>query len=467
MRKLLATCALVLGGCSSTPPTDVPDASLPGVPRIDVSEWTGVVSEQTTKLLEQLGRAWAGQSADLDGDGKVDLLALRDADGALTYRYEPSANGRPGWLLERLPDGHERLSMDLDERTFWDVVIDDYPDGRRLVMKDRDFNNKYDFRSTATRTVTGDGWEVVEEEDATETGTWTETRRYRMDDVAWQGAKCNGFRNWVVAPELANTRTIGQTTIGFAGVPSGPQDDSTSLACTQPHRDKLMRAFACALDRLGCLDLANREFATLAWATVTTRKILVGCGNDCAGAIAATDRVPDADARSRMAWNPAEIDRLSDQDLCSTALHEMLHWAGAPHDKANHDDGSDQIYACGHYCGGCTHEGPLQPPRSSMEDCVVCAGSEEERVRCGWKQKLADITCPTYNLCHGGIGVNAACSTCQGIWYYDCMDSKLSDAPEFYCCATCAPPADRANDKPCTSPPTLRDSCNQPPPECP
>lgn len=119
MRKLLATCALVLGGCSSTPPTDVPDASLPGVPRIDVSEWTGVVSEQTTKLLEQLGRAWAGQSADLDGDGKVDLLALRDADGALTYRYEPSANGRPGWLLERLPDGHERLSMDSAPSGTW------------------------------------------------------------------------------------------------------------------------------------------------------------------------------------------------------------------------------------------------------------------------------------------------------------------------------------------------------------
>lgn len=320
MTTSLRTSALLLAfaGCAPTAPTDTPDASVPGVPRIDVSEWRGVVSDQAATLLEQLGRAWAGQSADLNGDGRVDLLALRSADGSLTYRYEPSANGRPLWILEQLPDGHERLSMDLDERTFWGVVIDDFPDGHRVVMKDRTFNNKYDFRSTWTRTAANDGYEIVEEEDPTETGAWTETRRFLMNDVNSQGTKCNGFRNWVVAPEQATTKNIGETTIGFASVPAGPHDDSKSLACTKPHRDKLMRVFACALDRLGCLDLANREFAILAWATATKRKILVGCGNDCAGSIAATNHIKDEAARSRMAWNPAELDRLSDQDLCST-----------------------------------------------------------------------------------------------------------------------------------------------------
>jgi hypothetical protein len=403
----------------------------------------------------------------LNGDGRVDLLVLRDADGSVTYRYEPNANGRPLWILEKRADGHKRLSMDLDERTFWDVVIEDFVDGHRVEMKDTNFDHTYDFRSTWTRTASDDGYEVVEEVDPTGAGAWTETRRYFMSDVNSQGAKCDPYRNWLMAPDLATSNQLGKSTIEFASVPDGPHDDSKSLACTRPHRDKLMRAFACALDRIGCLDLTNRAFAILTWATVTTQKIVIGCGNDCPQHIAATDRRSTEGARSRMAWNPAEIDRLSDQDLCSTALHELLHWAGVKSNAADHDDGTDQIYACGHYCGGCTHEGPLQPPRTSMEDCVVCAGTEAERARCGWKQKLADITCPNLALCHGGIGVNAVCSTCQGIWYYDCMDSKLSDAPEFYCCATCAAPADRANDKPCTASPTLADSCNQPPPECP
>jgi predicted small lipoprotein YifL len=59
MRRTVGTCILLvaLAACTATVPMDVPDAAVPGVPRIDVSEWRGVVNDKTVALLEQLGRA--------------------------------------------------------------------------------------------------------------------------------------------------------------------------------------------------------------------------------------------------------------------------------------------------------------------------------------------------------------------------------------------------------------------------
>jgi hypothetical protein len=156
---------------------------------------------------------------------------------------------------------------------------------------------------------------------------------------------------------------------------------------------------------------------------------------------------------------------VSDADLCTVMLHELLHWRGEGlGDQTRHDQGIDRTYSCGRYCGGCTSRGPSAP--GPNVDCARCAGTESEKQRCGVKEKDVDMPCPAYELCHGGLRGNRACETCRGLQQQYCDDSDRSAAPELACCETC-PEDFPHNDLQCTGDQSNIGTCGTKPPECP
>ena len=148
---------------------------------------------------------------------------------------------------------------------------------------------------------------------------------------------------------------------------------------------------------------------------------------------------------------------------CSLMIHELLHLAGVPSSE-NHDDRTDQIYACGRYCGFCQ-----AGPQSANVDCAVCGGTTEEKLQCGRFEEYKEEPCQiSYGVCHAGLACIAdACETCQTIYINTCdCEPAYGYTNQFYCCAACPESCNASNDFPCDSSIAPVNTCDQPLPMC-
>lgn len=427
------------GGVAVNPETVAP---------IDVSQWNGIDAGALDFLVE-LNKARRGESADLDGDGLRELTVFRRADGTQVWVLEN--NGPvPAFMVEQFPDGHRKLQ-------FWysnfatPVLIEEVYADKRVSLFDDNHDLKYEKRVTETW-PDDENVQAIEEADAGT--TWAETRRWTRPLEADQGSSgCSGLSNFNAADESP---------------PSMPAfSNQTAVECSEDQKKKLGRALDCAKNRLDCLGRSNPVVASQLKAQLATNDLYIGCGNPCANKLATTRR-GFLGGPGRMNFNGTRLNTWDDPDTCTILMHEMMHAADV-HQDDMHDMGKDTIYSCSRYCGGCTHVGPFgagNPAPSSNEDCARCAASESERRKCGVKRDLEGGACSTNAICHGTLGTNLACSTCENLQEKDCLGSKIG-APFFNCCQSCPATAMRLNDKPCPGPLKASDTCMMKPPECP
>jgi hypothetical protein len=470
---LLTLMLVIITSC--TPVMSMNDAGVldTPVPLPDLSQWeeaadAGVIDQKTVWLMGQYARAQQGQSVDLDGDGDLDLIQTTSPEGVRkAVRMSSTHYYYKDWQREVWPDGRILFQIDRDYDDKFDVVTETFADGKRVTREDRDLNDKFELRTTALRNAANDGWEVVEEKDATEKGIWVETRRYQASDVNAQGqGTCDGtkftpepdwIREVVAGPPLAIYVRNPQST--------APLDANS---CTVSQTMRLLQAYSCAFERLGCLRRSNvRIAAQLEHRFTQKNPVGVLCGNPCPNVSAqtASQSAIATNGFDRTVWRNEEIDLLTEDERCGIALHELIHTAGSFIDLTSHKDGIDQIYSCARYCGRCVNR-PNPQQVSRTQDCMACAETVAERRRCGSKEIQVEAT-STLALCHGSIGVNKACTSYKGIVEADCkgFPFSITSSPRNLCCASCPIDADRFNDKPCVSPPQLSENCSSPP-EC-
>ncbi|MFN0062838.1 MAG: hypothetical protein ACKVPX_10005 [Myxococcaceae bacterium] len=157
------------------------------------------------------------------------------------------------------------------------------------------------------------------------------------------------------------------------------------------------------------------------------------------------------------------LNALSDEALCSAALHEMFHWAGRGHSNPTGNDGTDYIYACGRYCAAC------QAPERGMEDCLSCAESQDTKAHCGIGVEVVVDGPPTSGTFDNTCGSNGTCTAYRYGRFMACDKTRLPSflyPPDWpgnpQCCQNCTAPQGDAclgalqpGWYPCTDPPPL------------
>lgn len=437
--------------------------------------WRRSGSEQVVQLLEEYAKARNGEPADLDGDGVSDTTASSIPDGGMRWVFDPEQEGRFRWVVEQSPSGDLVTLIDGEGDGTLDIREQVAADGsRRVVWEDTNSNGVFDARRTETTEATG--VRVVEEKDPTETGTFTRVAEYTLPLELGKGerAECNDE----VLPDPPKNDEV--QIIHFAGQPTfRVVVDAAKASCSDYDQPKVVRALECALGKvdsrkgLGCLENTNALMGQWLRSRLLWKKITIACGVFC-----------DSWAAKTLGWerrstlvnlNTGYLTDDADAN-CEIMFHELLHATGVAPPGENHNDGDpkDRVYACALYCSGCRiHSSPepsTEPAPTANENCARCARTPEERAQCGIEQKLKDLPreeCSDYLLCHGPVGTLRFCDECQGFVDHDCLGQPLNvDAGEFYCCKSCPADANQSNDMPCGGAPTVRSSCNEPPPMC-
>lgn len=458
-RPMLAVALLVAAsGCSPVRADDF-DAGGVKLPP-DLTEWKDSADAETLRVLEGYARTRRYESADLDGDGRLDIIVTRDPDTTVRWRSQPSG-ASAAWVLEQRPDQTRVLSLDVEADGFFELVRTEVPvAGTLTTTRDTNQNQRYDWRRREARTPAGD-FDVVEENDPLENGQWQETRRFVVPAVLGQGSgsACVGlsdyFPGWSPVPQFGSSEDLAaSTSIHFV--------DGAPAACDPARRGKLKAAYACAIGRFRkCLTHANAIMASALDSTLASGSLYVGCNNPCSEANT-VGRVLLNPPKTN--WGPQLLDALTPNEACGVALHELLHWAGVPSDPG-HDQGLDATYACGRYCGNCMHHGPGSSGTSSNVDCARCAGTSAEKARCGVEQKPQSVPCPARDICTGALMGNKHCLSCQGIKDYDCSGAPLDRAPTYECCEVGGCPTGYKNNEECVGT-AATNTCSAKPPEC-
>jgi hypothetical protein len=415
-------------------------------------------------ILPALQAAASGMQADINGDGTNDYTTTKRPDGSTETIIDLDGDGNPEFDEVVDSAGNRTVTIDsnsdgvADEETTYTVG----PPPKQVTLEDVDFNGAMDHRQTVTYDLTAGTVEVVLETSAAQDGNYTVDSDTTEPISAAQatGAGCNG--------QIGFPSDTGGATTSVAGahVPSG----GGGGRCTDAEASRLGAAYKCAMNQgLHCLLSTNRNLALRLFDALAHDSLLVGCGNPCAGEDAATQRgvwwIPGQTA-GHTNFNPNFVDNGSDTDLCAVALHEALHWIGEGFEP-NHDDGTDRVYGCGRYCGGCTSRGPGF--MSSNIDCAKCAGTQDEKQSCGVQQKMAAAPGQGSGLCHQGLACIAAdCADPQGVETDTCDGTAIPGLMvSFSCCASCPDTCNASNDIPCQGMPNLLNTCSQKPPACP
>ncbi len=459
MNRLIAS-LLVLGllvGCGSRNSLDGgvfnPDTAVP----IDVSAWEGLVDAGTLRYLVELGKAKRCEAADLDGDGVRETLCLRSADGTQTWIQE--TNGGPlDFKIEHFADGRVRYTYWYQNYGAPAIVDEEFPDGHRITEFDSDHDRAFERRIDEFRD--GGDIEATEYFDAGASdagpGGLVVSRRWVRAASSDQGThvECDGNTNFPTEFGLWQ----GGSPPGFSNHPN--------VKCDPARSKKLGAAFECARKKLDCVGRTNSSMKKQVEAHLLGDDLQYGCNNPCTDALAST--LPAfGPYKGQTNFNGSRLDTWSADEACSTVLHELMHLAKAEQ-GAHHEDGIDPIYSCARYCVGCINFGGFgagTPFPSDNLDCVHCAGSTSEKKSCGIKTELKSAACPDNAFCHGGVGVNARCETCENSSSKTCEGTAVG-SEDFNCCKTC--PADAPkNDRLCPGPYRPSDTCSSKPPECP
>jgi hypothetical protein len=424
------------------------------------------VDAEVQAILAQLQAAGAGMPADVDGDGTPDYTTTHRPDGSTETQIDIDQDGNPEFDSVVDTQGNVTTTIDsnsdgvADEETTYAVG----PPPTQVRFVDTDFDGLMDHRETVTYAVASGMLEVQEATSAAEDGNYA-VDSDTMDSISAaqaNGAGCDGQQGF--------PGSTGGSSAGLSGVGVSIPTDGGGGRCSSAEAQKLVDAYACAMDQgIHCLMSTNRGLALKLFSALAHQSLVVGCGNPCSGEDAATQRgiawIPGLGA-GHTNFNPNFVDSGSAADLCTVALHEALHWIGEGFEPG-HDNGTDRVYGCGRYCGGCTMRGPGFV--SSNVDCAACADTPDAKQACGTKQKLVSAPGTGTGLCHMGLACIAAdCTDPRGIETDTCDGQPIpGQTPSFYCCATCPSTCNASNDLPCSGNPTLADSCSTPPPACP
>ncbi|WP_223760752.1 hypothetical protein [Myxococcus sp. RHSTA-1-4] len=417
------------------------------------------LSPATQRYVREQEKELRGEPADRNGDGRPDTFTERLPNGIMRVWTDENLNGQPESFSETAPNGDYREEYDLNEDGNLELVhtVTVGPPRVEVTTQDTNENGKLDTRDTSVFSTDEETVRIIKETDADEDGNFTVVSEEVVPNGAELGTappSCDpaaGFPTDVSGKRMK----VGNIIIPYGG--GGGR-------CSEDEAIKLKAAADCATESLDCLMRTNKLLKKRVDEALKRTKITMGCGGTCKP----TGFFKSKGDNATVNWNSSKIKDLQQTDMCSAVLHETLHTAFESLGKS-HDDGIDQLYSCGRYCGRCSGYGPVQPPPSKNVDCARCAGTSAEKRACGTQEKLVAMTCPKANLlCHGTLGTNANCKECKGLEDRACDGSKLlGTTPNFRCCEKCPPGADRMNDKPCTGITGSPGTCGQKPPQCP
>jgi hypothetical protein len=429
--------------------------------------WDGV-SPATAAFVTQLPKAWAGEPADLDGDGVAEVTSVALPAGGRRWESNPGHAGHPEWFVEKDRAGKTTIGLDTVAPTGFDVIEVFDPGTRtRIETIDRDGSGKPEQRRTLRYDPTFSTVEILYEADAQETGAWVEVR-HETAPAAWDqpgaassAAACDGTSDFpTLYPYWALNRSP-DTVPGAPGIRILSGNGAT-YDCNAAESSKVQAAFNCALTRArSCLPSSNARLAKKisASAVAGLGSLYVGCGNSCPGKNATTEGPVMNLSRSAIGSPNAD-------DLCSLVMHELFHWAGEPGGSAHDAGASDAVYSCARYCAHCSHFGKGGTASSNV-DCARCGETEAEKRLCGVQAMATSLPCPAKDLCHAGLGGNFNCTQCEGVKDADCEGNPFSTSTStFSCCRSCPHSGDK-NDKPCPgAPKPSLLSCGTKAPQC-
>lgn len=474
---------MVLTSCSGENKND--PASDSGV-NIDIGDETEtnekiLYPSELEPLKEKIIQAQSGEPVDFDDDGFSEYQKTKHEDGSeLVEMFKPS--GAVYYQAEYLPDGSHVIYQDTNgdeltdiqetreinpfsEERLYDKDFDGYPEERLRVEYDESSQTIIIFHE---RDDDGDGDYTVLAEKTTIVENISERKQSRA---------------------ITRGRMYhGPVEISWSGC------DSSSESAFQ-NGLKIAMAAECALNHgKNCLNERNKKFYNKLIDTLANEKtIKVACSSG-RNSVAWTpldnlfwEIVATLSGSPDIFFNPNELDGLQgcassdancigqdeDDKLCNILLHELLHYA-EQFLPPNHDaDGDDEIYSCARYCGGCAHN-LKGATGDSHVDCLKCGGTLNEKLTCGYVEKIEEAEClESLGICHAGLGcIAGACEKCRSLYTKTCDQEILNETPmisyiqEFLCCSKCPDSCDNSNDFPCNSSFPEENTCHDPLPMC-
>jgi hypothetical protein len=410
---------------------------------------------------------------DFDNDGRLEYSYSRNGDGSYSLyvdMYNPAAGTSD---LRGTADGNPEL-----EETFTPGATPVW-----VQTIDGDLDGKLDTRITTTADLAVGTEVVVMERDPSETGNFAvvstitrgTTGLAHCEPTSTSPVPDPGDPSNPATPPpgsggpapSASPRTGWPSDGTLRQIPGIPNisivtsgsDSDVGGACSTPHADQIAAAVACAVGQnggLNCLETMNTNEAEKVRQAAYGRffgstPLQISCS--WTSSVANTEGYPWScnsvlggipDCISRTAINPASWDS-SPGNQCATILHELMHWAGDP-GAANHNDpnfdGSDPVYGCSKYCGGCAAgPTPNKNGTTSSQDCANCADTPSRALSCGAQAAETQEDCTSFALignCGGGTGCfSDAPDQCEFINLSDCNGKLKSCGTSPFCGTSC------------------------------
>lgn len=419
------------------------------------------------RLADQLARAESGGSVDFDGDGFAEYKVTKNPDGSSRVEADLDQDAKAEYVRDAAANGDWTATLDenangkADRKETYRVG----PPATYVVWRDRNGGGVLDERTTFTFDSAAETFRRLVEVDARADGNFTtqsDTTEPRTRDACSGPSTpthpCGSLGLGCSFPSSGSFALLRATPISVAEAKGLADLDGK---CSADHATQIAQAVDCATtDGQRCLDSTNVRMAlglrdALAGVGVTNLKI--ACGNKCTNSVAQTKyQAPSGPYGwkhfdSKMNINGAEWDNLDASGRCNLMLHELLHWAGFL-GSPTHDDGDDEVYSCGRYCGKCSAalRGGDRPQGRSA-DCATCSSSPRRKAVCGSLKKWMSGPCsmsyapgwgsnPVTEMCESG---SAPCANCQWLQLLSCdgTGASLIGPQPLVCCEACPCPA--------------------------
>lgn len=442
---------------------------------------------ETQRILAQAALARMGMPADFDGDGRAEYVPMFDGKGGVTVTEDPKGTGMVAYTFvfdAAALTASYTFDPKGDGTGKWTIATD-INMHQTVTTEDTDYDGNPDWRTTRTVDVQARTAHVVVETAPNNDGNFAVVRDTTIPSDTKGGGGNGGCSADGVGPSFPSNaptvsagnnlhiRTSNGDPTGLGGGVGDGSMDGPDGSCSNAHVKDLQQGIDCALSSgFKCLEGTNAYAAFQLETALAYGSWDVGCGNTCGPGVTdgANTCGPGSGGCSpiQSAFEPSILDGDSPTNTCDLVLHEMLHWAGVPSDDT-HDQGNDQVYACGRYCGGCDEGSPWAVPQgmgiTQNTDCAKCASTPEEKAQCGTQLKNGSMT--NNAVCHQGLAcISANCADPHQMNVVDCNGQTLPQfAAGIWCCNSCPAGCNQSNDLPCGANPTTT-GCNGGTPFC-
>jgi hypothetical protein len=432
------------GNGKNTPPTPAP------------------IPPELQKFADGLAAMANGADADLDGDGLPDVRTVVAGDGTRTVSFISVLGyyGGPALLtITYAPNGGDvTVTGDLDEDNTIDFVGSSVIAGDTLTEQfswDFDDDGSIDRRVTSvyppitdrnTATIT-----VTTEEATGDPPQFAATSIYTGSIRTEAGDPCEGLITYP-SGDGASVSSLGRPNMRV-------MTNGEPGACSQQDADRIVKAInKVAGDFLKCLKSQNKPMYSDIVSAMSTRNLQISCGNNCnlpngTYSMANTEmpghwhQIFDD---PRMSLNMSKLG--SDDCLASIMLHEMAHWSGTAHEgDATGKGGTDAVYACGRYCGGCITANCGLGAGDSAYDCSKCSRTSSLKYGCGWRELWQQVEHGNdTKFCHNQDNWAQYDDCPEPVLPFDvsCDGEKLFHYGSTPCCVSC-PAGEAANSFSC------------------